>query len=132
MDAVAEFRICLDATKHGAYRACIQATNSRFLQLLTTSRPIRQQHRFGGYLIRHCGMTHVRTPPFYPQSNGKIERWHQSLKRECIRLKTPTNLEEVREVVAKFVAHYNHKRYHAGIGYIAPVDKLSGTAPLIF
>ena len=35
--------------------------------------------------IRISGMTHVRTSPFYPQSNGKIERWHKSLKRECIR-----------------------------------------------
>ena len=87
-------------------------------------------HAFKSF-IRHCGMTHVRTAPFYPQSNGKIERWHQSLKRECIRPKTPTNLEEAREVVARFVAHYNHKRYHASIGYIAPVDKLCGRAPLI-
>jgi len=35
--------------------------------------------------IRISGMTHVRTSPFYPQSNGKIERWHKSLKGECIR-----------------------------------------------
>ena len=35
--------------------------------------------------IRISGTTHVRTSPFYPQSNGKIERWHKSLKRECIR-----------------------------------------------
>ena len=35
--------------------------------------------------IRICGMTHVRTSPSYPQSNGKLERWHQSLKRECLR-----------------------------------------------
>ena len=35
--------------------------------------------------IRISGMTHVRTPPYYPQSNGKIERWHKSLKGECIR-----------------------------------------------
>jgi putative transposase len=35
--------------------------------------------------IRISGMTHVRTSPYYPQSNGKIERWHKSLKSECIR-----------------------------------------------
>ncbi len=35
--------------------------------------------------IRISGMTHVRTSPYYPQSNGKIERWHKSLKAECIR-----------------------------------------------
>src|SRR5438128_6091774 len=43
--------------------------------------------------IRISGMTHVRTSPFYPQSNGKIERWHKSLKRECIRPLTPLTLE---------------------------------------
>ena len=39
--------------------------------------------------IRISGMTHVRTSPYYPQSNGKIERWHKSLKAECIRPGTP-------------------------------------------
>src|SRR5215469_5983706 len=39
--------------------------------------------------IRLSGMTHVRTSPYYPQSNGKIERWDKSLKSECIRPGTP-------------------------------------------
>lgn len=81
--------------------------------------------------IRVCGMTHVRTSPFYPQSNGKIERWHQSLKKECIRPKTPTSLEDARRVVTDFVDRYNHKRLHSGIGYIAPADKLHGRDTLI-
>ena len=44
--------------------------------------------------IRISGMDHVRTSPYYPQSNGKIERWHQSLKKECIRPRCPLSLEE--------------------------------------
>ena len=43
--------------------------------------------------IRLCGMTHVKTSPYYPQSNGKIERWHRSLKSECIRLGVPLSLK---------------------------------------
>lgn len=42
------------------------------------------------------GMTHVRTSPYYPQSNGRIERWHKSLKGECIRPGTPLSLEDAR------------------------------------
>jgi len=42
--------------------------------------------------IRIAGMTHVRTAPYYPQSNGKIERWHKSLKSECIRPGTPRRM----------------------------------------
>lgn len=76
--------------------------------------------------IRISGMSHVRTSPHYPQSNGKIERWHQSLKRECIRPKTPLSLEDARRVVGNFVEYYNNVRLHSAIGYIAPKNKLDG------
>jgi len=73
-------------------------------------------------------MTHVRTSPFYPQSNGKQERWHATLKRYCIRPGTPLSLEDARRIVARFVAHYNDVRLHSAVGYIAPKDKLEGRA----
>lgn len=76
--------------------------------------------------IRISGMTHVKTSPYYPQSNGKIERWHKSLKTECIRPKTPLSLEDARRVVDEFVTHYNTVRLHAAIGYVTPQDMLDG------
>lgn len=76
--------------------------------------------------IRICGMTHVRTSPYYPQSNGKIERWHKTLKGECIRIKVPLSLEDARRLVTEFVAHYNEVRLHGAIGYVAPAAKLAG------
>jgi len=82
--------------------------------------------------IRICGMTHVRTSPYYPQSNGKLERWHKSLKSECIRPGTPLSLEDARRLVARYVEHYNHVRLHSAIGYVAPADKLLGREPVIF
>lgn len=82
--------------------------------------------------IKICGMTHVKTSPYYPQSNGKIERWHQSLKQECIRPKTPLSLEDARCVVNGYVIHYNKVRLHSAIGYIAPKDKLEGRDEIIF
>lgn len=82
--------------------------------------------------IRICGMTHVRTAPHYPQSNGKIERWHQSLKSEWIRKKTPISLEDTRRLVSEFVAYYNNVRLHSAIGYVAPRDKVEGREGLIF
>ena len=81
--------------------------------------------------IRLCGMTHVRTSPFYPQSNGKYERFNRSLKSECIRLKTPLSLQDARRIVARFVAHYNDVRLHSAIGYVTPKDKLEGRAEAI-
>ncbi len=76
--------------------------------------------------LRLKGMHHVRTAPYYPQSNGKLERWHQSVKKECIRPKTPLCLEDARRVVADFVEHYNTRRLHSAIGYVTPQDRLTG------
>jgi len=81
--------------------------------------------------IRVAGMTHVRTAPFYPQSNGKIERWHKTLKRECIRPKTPLDLDDARRCVGEFVRHYNEVRLHGAIGFVTPTDKLEGRAEQI-
>ena len=82
--------------------------------------------------IRLCGMTHVRTSPFYPQSNGKIESWHKTLKRECIRPQTPLNLEDARRIVGHYVQYYTDERLHAGIGYVTPRDCLNGRGPAIW
>lgn len=82
--------------------------------------------------IRISGMTHVRTSPYYPQSNGKLERWHGSLKQECIRPKTPLDLADARNLVAQYVNHYNEHRLHSAIGYITPKDKLEGRETIIF
>ena len=82
--------------------------------------------------IRISGMTHVRTSPYYPQSNGKIERWHGSLKRECIRPGTPLSIADARRLVGKFVAHYNTARLHSAIGFVTPQIKMAGREREIF
>jgi putative transposase len=76
--------------------------------------------------IRVAGMTHVRTSPYYPQSNGKIERWHKTLKGECIRVQVPLSLEEACRIVTDYVRHYNETRLNSAIGYVTPKDKLLG------
>jgi putative transposase len=82
--------------------------------------------------VRICGMTHVKTSPYYPQSNGKIERFHRTLKGDCIRTQTPLSVEDARRVVAGYVGYYNEVRLHSAIGYITPQDKLAGREKTIF
>jgi putative transposase len=82
--------------------------------------------------IRISGMTHVRTSPYYPQSNGKLERFHATIKGECIRPGVPLSLDDARRMVEGFIHHYNKVRLHSAIGYIAPVDKLNGRDQEIF
>jgi len=81
--------------------------------------------------IRISGMTHVKTSPYYPQSNGKLERYHRTIKGTCIRVNTPLSLSDAQRLVTDFVDHYNNKRLHSAIGYITPKDKLEGRAETI-
>jgi transposase InsO family protein len=82
--------------------------------------------------IRLCGMTHVKTSPYYPQSNGKLERWHGTLKQDCLRPHVPLSLEEARRLVERFVDHYHHVRLHSAIGYVVLADKLARKEQAIF
>jgi putative transposase len=82
--------------------------------------------------IRICGMTHVRTSPYYPQSNGKIERWHRTIKGDCIRPETPLTLEDALRMVARYVEEYNTVRLHSAIGYVRPQAKLEGREKAIW
>ncbi len=81
--------------------------------------------------IRISGMTHVKTSPYYPQSNGKLERYHKTIKGTCIRVNTPLSLDDAIRLVTGFVDHYNNRRLHSAIGYITPNDKLQGRAEMI-
>jgi transposase InsO family protein len=82
--------------------------------------------------IRVAGMKHVRTSPYYPQSNGKIERWHRTIKSECIRPGVLLSLDDAREVVDKYIHQYNNVRLNSAIGYIAPIAKIEGRDKQIF
>jgi putative transposase len=76
--------------------------------------------------IRLTGMTHVRTSPYYPQSNGKMERWNKSFKIEGWRPGLAGDMEQARRLTEKYVQHYNEVRLHSAIGYITPQNKLEG------
>jgi putative transposase len=82
--------------------------------------------------IRLLGMTHARTAPYYPQSNGKQERMQGTVKQECIRKRNPQSKEEAQRFLAEYVEHYNHKRLHSAIGYVTPMDKYEGREKEIF
>lgn len=76
--------------------------------------------------IRLTGLTHVRISPYYPQSNGKIERYHRTIKGDTVRVSPPTTLEEARRLITRFVAYYNEQRLHSAIDYVTPADRLAG------
>ena len=75
-------------------------------------------------------MTHTRGAPYHPQTQGKIERWHQTLKNRILleNYFLPGDLE--RQIEA-FVEHYNHHRYHESLGNVTPADVYFGRAQAI-
>jgi len=76
------------------------------------------------------GMDHVRGAPNHPQTQGKIERWHQTLKNRILleNYHLPGALEEA---VATFIENYNHHRYHESLGNLTPADVYLGRADTI-
>jgi putative transposase len=75
-------------------------------------------------------MDHVRGAPYHPMTQGKIERWHQTLKNRILleNYFLPGDLEAA---IAAFVAHYNHLRYHESLGNLTPADVYFGRGPTI-
>ncbi len=71
------------------------------------------------------GIRHIRAAPFHPQTNGKVERYQQSLKREVNQ--SPYDLpSQLERAIADFVDYYNHRRYHKALGNVTPSDVLNG------
>ena len=65
-------------------------------------------------------------PPYYPQSDGKLERLRGTIKKECLRPNCPTDYEEAFRQISGCVKHYNEVCSHRAIGYITPANRLPG------
>jgi len=76
------------------------------------------------------GMQHVRGAPYHPRTQGKIERWHQTLKNRILleNYYLPGDLEAS---IGRFVDHYNHRRYHESLSNLTPADVYFGRGQTI-
>ena len=76
------------------------------------------------------GIAHIRGAPNHPQTQGKIERWHQTLKNRVL-LENYFLPGQLEAAVAAFVDHYNHRRYHESLGNLTPADVYFGRGQAI-
>ncbi len=80
--------------------------------------------QFNEYL-RLVGIKHITASPFHPQTNGKIERYHRTLKEEINQV--PNDMPgELKEAIRGFIEYYNYRRYHEGLGNVSPYDVYTG------
>jgi putative transposase len=93
-------------------------------KLLSDNGPGYISRAFRDYL-HLVGIGHILAAPFHPQTNGKVERYQQSLKREVNQLpyEAPGQLDKA---IADFVDYYNYRRYHKALGDVTPADVLYG------
>jgi transposase InsO family protein len=93
-------------------------------KLLSDNGPGYVSRSFRDYL-RLVGIGHILSAPFHPQTNGKVERYQQSLKKEVNQLpyEAPSQLDKA---IADFVDYYNYRRYHKALGDVTPADVLYG------
>jgi transposase InsO family protein len=80
--------------------------------------------------LQQVGIRHVLASPYHPQTNGKLERYHRTLKTEVNQV--PYELvSELAKAIGTFVEFYNHRRYHKALGNVTPADVLEGQRELI-
>jgi transposase InsO family protein len=76
--------------------------------------------------LRLVGLQHIRTSFNYPQSNGKIERFHRTIHEECLQKSSLIDIDDARKQIFKYIEFYNKKRLHSALNYLTPEDYLLG------
>jgi len=82
--------------------------------------------------LNDMGITHRKTRYYYPQSNGKVERFYQTCKNEFVRRSSFLSLDDLQKQLAIYIENYNNKRLHSSLGYITPLNMLMGLQEQIF
>lgn len=81
--------------------------------------------------LRECGLRQVYTSPHYPQSNGKLERFHRTVKSEAVRKQSYLSIDDARKQIQDYITYYNTVRLHSAIFYVTPEDMFTGKAEFI-
>ena len=127
---IVHWRLCSTMTSDDAARVVGEAkditgiTPDKTICLLSDNGPCYIGQEFKEFLIKH-NITHVRGKPFHPQTQGKIERYHRTMKN-VIKLENYYLPEDLEQNIQKFVDYYNNERYHESLNNLTPADVYFG------
>ena len=122
-NVAATLRMALDAA--GLERAGVQQRP----RLLSDNGPSYLSAQLGSWLERH-GMAHTRGKPYHPVTQGKIERYHRSMKNQIV-LENYYLPDQLEARLAEFVAYHDTRRYHESLGNLTPADIYFGRGQTI-
>ena len=103
-----------------AASGCDSATVLHKPRLLSDNGPSYIAGELAEY-IEALKMSHVRGAPLHPQTQGKIERWHRSMKNQIL-LNNSYLPAELQEHLQRFISYYNHQRYHESLDNLTPAE----------
>ncbi len=98
-------------------------------RLLSDNGPCYVSQELAAYLATHQ-LAHTRGGPYHPMTQGKIERYHRPMKN-VVKLEKYYSPWELERAIARFVAHYNHRRLHEALDNVTPADVYEGRRPAI-
>ena len=93
-------------------------------RLLSDNGPCFVSHALAKYLKRYR-LTHIRSAPYHPMTQGKIERYHHSMKN-VVKLETFCYPWDLEQAIAEFVDYHNHERFHESLDNLTPANVYSG------
>ena len=135
---IVAWRLCTSMSAHDVSDTLDDALNFTGLdsvklnhkpRLLSDNGPCYISGELSDYL-EDKGMTHTRGRPYHPQTQGKIERWHRSMKNQIL-LNHYYLPNELQEHLQRFVSYYNHERYHESLNNLTPADVFYGRGQAI-
>lgn len=76
--------------------------------------------------LKEISLQHTKTSISYPQSNGKIERFHRTIGEECLRTNSMLSIDDAKKIISEYIRYYNTHRLHSSLYYLTPEDFLLG------
>jgi len=107
-----------------------RGTPYRFIRVLTDNGSPYRSRAFAEALTK-TGTRHKRTRPYTPRTNGKVERYNQTMLAEWLRRRPYDSEQDRTQALAEFLNYYNFERKHSALGWLPPITRVPAVGPKV-